>query len=206
MNTETNPLYPSIVGPLDGLIQKIPRTRLVDGVVVRNLEPCELSRINDILGEGGRVGFGLGKLPEQAVCLEVKLPASAQTAREWNQHQTNVREVGGALIQRAVTLLRLAQAGPIGSRLAVAPLAESIPSGYTLVQIEFLPPIRHPQYPNVYALGPPVVEEIRRLFSSYWDTDIVTMPGVRWLSKSYLELNEDDRTAPISYLAWSSFC
>src|SRR5262245_22724341 len=120
MTTSTNPLYPSILAPLDGIIRAIPRMELGKGVMLRNLEPSELSRLNQIFNGDQKVGFGLGALPPEIVCLEAALPAREPAESQddaWEHHQNYVRETGGSLIHQGITLLRLTQAGPVGSRL-----------------------------------------------------------------------------------------
>ena len=123
MTIITNPLYPSVIAPLDGLISDIPKIELSSDIVLRNLESSELSRLNQILSGEDRIGFGLGELPPNIVCMETKLPRripADQGDDDWPQHWEHVRNVGGSLIADAISLLRLAQEGPIGSRLAIA--------------------------------------------------------------------------------------
>jgi hypothetical protein len=203
MSTSTNPLYPSILAPLDGVIQAIPRTELCKDVILRNLEPTEISTINqqDLSGNKN-FGFGLGALPSEIVCLEAKLPSQKQGKNQddgWDYHQNYVRNIGGNLIRRGITLLRLTQGGPIGARLAIVPLTQTVPYGYTLAQIEYIPPIRRPKYPQSYVINSNTLKDIRRLFEEHWHKDLESEPGIRWLNKAYFELNNDDRLAHLVF-------
>lgn len=202
MSTSTNPLYPSILAPLDGVIKAISQTELCKGVTLRNLEPSEISSLNQILSADQKFGVGLGELPPEIVCLEAQLPSrepSEGQEEAWDRHQNHVRETGGGLIHRGITILRLTQAGPVGSRLAIAPLAETIPSAYTLAQIGYIPAVRRRKYPQSYTINSDTLMEIRSLFGEYWNEDLESVPGIRWLNKAYFELNNDDRLAHLVF-------
>lgn len=194
-------MYPSILAPLDGVIEAIQRTELCKDVVLRNLEPIEMSTINRDLSGGKRFGFGLGELPAEIVCLEMRLPSQDVTGQNdaWNSHLNYVREIGGNLIRQGVTLLRLAQCGPIGARLAIVPLAPAVPYGYTLAQIEYIPALRRPKYPHSYAINSETLKGIGKFFEKYWHRDLESEPGMRWFNKAYFELNNDDRLAHLVF-------
>lgn len=203
MSTSVNLLYPSVLAPLDGVIQAIRRTELCKDVILRNLEPTEISTINqqDLSGSK-KFGFGLGELPSEIICLEAKLPSQKQTNNQddvWDCHQNYVQRICGGLIHRGITLLRLTQGGPIGARIAIVPLTDTVPYGYTLAQIEYIPAIRRPKYPQSYVINSNTLEDIRRVFEEYWNKDLESEPGIRWLNKAYFELNSDDRLAHLVF-------
>jgi len=146
------------------------------------------------------VWFGILPLEPKKVCLEASI-ADLQTPScdTLEKHHKYVRETGGAIADRAVTLLRLLQPGPITCRLVIWPLAETIPSAYTIGQIGYIPGLRREKYPPEYAFNGSTIDRMKQLFDHYWKIDLKTKPGTRWLNKAYAELNDEDRLAQIVF-------
>lgn len=202
MSLPKNPLCPSILAPLDGVVQPIDQTELCNGVVLRNLMGEELSVLNQMLAGERTFGFGLGELLAEMVCLEASLPGPVVgTAEEEDlpDHWRYVGETEGGLVEKGITLFRLAQPGPIGARFVIAPLSQNVPSAYTLAQIAIIPAIQRKRYPETYRLSTETLQKIRAIFWKYWTKDLTKTPGLRWLNKAYSELNDDDRLAHLVF-------
>lgn len=201
MAEHKNPLYPSIIVPLDGIIEQTTEMSLCDGVVLRNLDSSELDRVNQLLFKGPGHFWGIQPFPPEIVCVESRLRQSQteKTGASLESHHEQIRREGGLVLARVTSLLRLAQAGPIGARLIIVPLAETIPSAYTLAQIEYLPAIIRPKYPPAYKLTASIITKLQELFQKFWKVDLEGTPGIRWLNKANSELNADDAVAHLVF-------
>ncbi len=185
------------MAPIDGAWREIPRTELCEGAVLRNLLHAELSTLNQMLPHDRQFGFGIGELPKDVICFEASLQLPESPTLQ--QHQGNVGELGGRCVDRAVSLIRLAQAGPIGARLVIRPLSEQIPSAYTLVQTSYIPAVHREHYPGRYVMSAATLETIKKLFAAHWSRDLTETPGLRWFNKAYVEINDDDRLAHLVF-------
>lgn len=187
--------YPRILAPVDMVNSLlVPARKIHNDVVLRNLTTEELDDINEVIQIGSP--FGIGPLTAESLVLEIKANTLPTFKSEKDEERT--RRIADGLVGKALTLLRLANAGPIGIRFFVYPMTNAKRPEYGFFQVGFLPLIRLPEadrYPD-----PDSAEtNLKTVFKNHWNRNLDVVPGIRWLEKTYGELHPEDRLAQIVF-------